>query len=117
MELLSDRILLNTAAENGLEVIIGYIGSVYLNDKAQENIYTHKGPKFELVDIMSNGDLLEVIKALYAFPNIGNRFHANLSHILRGMIFKPTPSDPDVWIRGREGNYDSSLPIPMVSYY
>ena len=58
MELLSDRILLTTSAENGLEVIMGDIGNVYLNDKAQENIYMHKGPKFKLVDIMANGDLL-----------------------------------------------------------
>ena len=32
---------------------------------------------------MDEGTLLEVIEALYEFPNSGNRWHAHLSHTLR----------------------------------
>ena len=49
---------------------------------------------------------VEVIKALYGLSTSGNRWHAQLSHTLREMGFKPTYFEPDVWIRGREGDCD-----------
>ena len=37
--------------------------------------------EFEVVGIMAEGNLLELIKALYGLPISGNRWHAHLSHI------------------------------------
>ena len=55
---------------------------------------------------MAEGNLLEVIKALYVLPTYRNKWHVLLSHTLREMGFNPTCFDLDVWIRGREGGYD-----------
>ena len=106
MKSVSARILMKILAENNLDVMTGDIGNAYLNTNTQENIYTHAGTEFELVGIMSEGNLLEVIKALYGLPTSRNRWHAHLSHNLREMGLKPTRFDPYVWIRGREGGYD-----------
>ena len=103
--LVSTRILMTIVAANNLEVMTGDIGNAYHSINTEENIYTHAGAKFELVGIMAEGDLLEVVKALYGLPNIGNRWHTHLSHTLREMSFKPTRFDPDVWIRARKGGY------------
>ena len=56
---------------------------------------------------MPEGTLLEVFKAIYVLTTSGNRWHAHLSHTLRVMGFKPTRFYLYVWIRGREGGYDS----------
>ena len=100
------RILKTIAAVNNLYVMTGDIGNAYLNDNNEDKIYTRAGPKFEVVGIMAEENLLEVIKALHGLPTSGNRWHAHLSHTLREMGFKPTRFDPDVWIRGGEGSYD-----------
>ena len=46
-----------------------------------------------------------MIKALYKFPTSVNIWKSLLLHTLRGMVFKSTRFDPDVWIKGREGGY------------
>ena len=93
-------------AVNNFDVITGDMGDVYLNTNTRENIYTHSGTDFELVGIMTERNLLGVVRELYGLPTSGNRGHAHLSHNLRAMIFKPTRSEPDLWIMGREGGYD-----------
>ena len=45
---------------------------------------------------MAEGNLLEVIKALYDLPTSGNRWHAQLLLTWREMGFKPTRFDLDV---------------------
>ena len=84
----------------------GDIGNAYLNSNTEKNIYSCAGAKFELVGIVAKGTLLEVFKAIYRLPTCKSRWYAQLSHTLRAMGFMPTPFDPDVWIRGREGGYD-----------
>ena len=54
---------------------------------------------------MDEGNVLEVVKALYGLPTSGNMRHAHLSHTLREISFKPAHFDTDVWIRGRRGGY------------
>ena len=82
------------------------VGNAYLNANTEENIHTRAGPELEVVGIMAEGDLLEVIKALYGLPTSGNKWHAHLSRTLGEIGFKPTLFERDVWIRGREGGYD-----------
>ena len=96
-------ILMKIAVENNLDVMTGDIGNAYFNANTGENIYTRAGADFELVGTMAEGNLLEVIKALYGLATSGNRWNAHLLNTLRKMGFKPTFFDPDVWIRGREG--------------
>ena len=52
------------------------------------------------------GGGVEVIKALYGLFISRNMWHAQLSHTLREMGFKPTHFEPDVWIRGHEGGHN-----------
>ena len=106
MKSVSARILMTIAAANNLDVITGDIGNAYLHAETEENVYTCAGAEFEAVGLMPEGNLLEVVKALYGFPISGNRWHAHISQTLREMGFKPTRFDPDVWIRGREGGYN-----------
>ena len=55
---------------------------------------------------MAEGNLLELIKALYGLPTSGNMWHAKLLHTSREMGIRPTDFDPNVWIRGIKGGYD-----------
>ena len=85
---------------------MGDIGNAYLNDNTEVNIYTLAGAEFELVGIMSEETLLEVVKELYVFTTSGSRWHVHLSRALRGVVFKPTHFDPNVWIKRIKGGYD-----------
>ena len=51
-------------AVNNSDVITGDMGDVYLNTNTKENIYTHSGTDFELVGIMTERNLLGVVKEL-----------------------------------------------------
>ena len=62
-------------------------------------MYTQVGNEFKLLGIVANGNYLEVIKALYHFPTRGNRWHAHLSHALRGTSFKPTHFEPNIFVK------------------
>ena len=106
MKSVSASILMKITAANNLDVMMGDIGNAYINSNMQEKIYTCAGTEFDLVGIMAEGNLMEVIKALYGLLASGNRLHAHLSHTLRVMVFKPTSFDPDVCIRGHKGGYD-----------
>ena len=44
---------------------------------------------------------------------LDNRRHAQLLHTLRGMCFKQTRFDPNVWVKGHKGGYNH---ISMKTY-
>ena len=50
---------MTTEEENRLKVMAGDIGNTYLNNDTKNNIYTHTGPEFELLGIMSDGNFLK----------------------------------------------------------
>ena len=106
MKYVSARILMTIAAVNNLEVMTWDIGNAYLNAKTEEKFYTRAGPEFGAVGLMTEGTLLEVIKALYRLSTSGNKWHAHLLHTLRETSFNLTRFEPDVWIRWRKGGYD-----------
>ena len=56
-----------------MEVITDEIGNAYFNVNTEENIYTHAGDDLKLVRIISEGNLLEVLQALYKLLTSGNR--------------------------------------------
>ena len=55
---------------------------------------------------MVEGDLLEVVKALYGLPTSGNMWHTHLAHTLREMIFNTIRFELDVWIGGSKVGYN-----------
>ena len=63
----------------------GDIGNTYINTNTEEKIYTRAGTRFELLGIMDEGNLLDVVKALFGLPTSGNRWHAHLLHTWRKM--------------------------------
>ena len=73
MKSVSDRILMKIVAVYNLNVMTGDICNVYLNANTEENIYTYAGDEFDMVDIMTKGDLLEVVNELYGLPTSVNR--------------------------------------------
>ena len=72
MNSVSARILTKIADTNNLEVLKGDIGDAYLNANTKEKIYTHAGTKFDLVDIMDEGDFLEVVKFYTSESEVGS---------------------------------------------
>ena len=85
MKSVLSRTLMKIADANDLEIMTGDIGNVYLNANTKEKIYIRAGAEFELVGIMAEGNLLEVVKALYGLPTRRNRRHTHLSYTLREM--------------------------------
>ena len=84
------------ARMNGLMVCAGDIGNAFLYGKTREKVFIIAGPEFgpEL-----EGERLIVYKALYGLKTSAARFHEHLSKKLRLMGFRPSKSDPDMWIR------------------
>ena len=81
-------------------------GNVYLNAETRENIYTREGTELKLAEITEHGNILEVIKEMYGFTTIGNRWLKYLSNNLRVMGFKTTRFEPNVCIKGRKGGWN-----------
>ena len=60
------------------------------------------GPKFGALE----GHLLIIDKALYGLRTSGARFHAKFADTLRILGFKPSYTDPDVWLRDAGSCYE-----------
>ena len=90
MNSVSARVLMTIAAANNLDVMVREIDNAYLRVDTEGKVYTRVGAEFEAVGLMPEGTLLELKKALYGLPTIGNRWHAHLLQTLREMGFKPT---------------------------
>ena len=84
------------ARMNGLIVCAGDIGNAFLYGTTREKVYIIAGPEFG-PDL--EGEHLIVYKALYGLKTSAARFHEHLSAKLRRMAFRPSKSDPDMWIR------------------
>ena len=96
---LSARALDVIAAANGLKTIIGDIGNAFIQAKTKEKCYITCGPEFG----EHFGCVALIVKALYGLRTSAERFHSLLSDFLRGLGFRPTKFDRDVWIRRRDG--------------
>ena len=92
----SVRICLMIAALNGLDVQACDIKGAYLTAPAREKLVTTAGPEFgkEL-----EGSLLKITRALYGQKSAGAAFRSYLAEHLWNMEFRPSQSDPDVWLR------------------
>ena len=91
----SVRIALTIAALNGLNVLACDIQNAYLTAKCREKIWTRAGPEFG----SDAGKIMLVVRALYGLKSSGAAFRALLAEALYDLNYKPSPADPDVWLR------------------
>ncbi len=104
MKGISARLLLLTADANGYDVRIGDIKNAYLYAPTAEKVWTICGPELSRVIIdgvecyMSDRRAL-IVKDLYGLKSSGCQWHKYLGDILRGLGFKPSRFDSDVWYR------------------
>ena len=90
----SVRIILLTAALNGLQVMACDIQNAYMTANCHEKIWTYEGREFG----SECGQPMIIKKALYGLKSSHTEFRAHLAETLHDIGFKPTKADPDVWI-------------------
>jgi len=84
------------AALNDLDILAADVGNAYLQAPAREKVHTMDGPEFGPSNV---GKTVIIIRAMYGLKSSGAAWHAKLSDTLRGMNFRPSYADPDVWMR------------------
>jgi len=92
----SVRIAFLIAALNELDILAADVRNAYLQAPVQEKVHTTAGPEFGPNNV---GKTVIVVRAMYGLKSSGAAWHAKLSETLRGMDFKPSYADPDVWYR------------------
>ena len=91
----SVRIILTTAALNGLSTLACDIQNAYLTAPCREKIWTTAGNEFG----SDAGKKMLVVRALYGLKTSGAAFRAFLAETLYDIGYKPSIADPDVWMR------------------
>ena len=91
----SVRIALTIAALNDLDILACDIQNAYLTADCREKIFTKAGPEFG----SEAGKIMIVRKALYGLKSSGAAFRALLASTIWDLGFRPTRSDPDVWLK------------------
>jgi hypothetical protein len=91
----SVRIFFMLAALNNLNVYSADIQNAYLTAPIREKYWVRAGPEFGS-DV---GRPAKVVRALYGLETAGQTFRSHLAATLKGIGFKPSKADPDVWMR------------------
>ena len=101
---ISVKLLHVIAHKQGLKVLCGDVGNAYVNAYTNERVYATAGPEFG----KHEGKTVIIQKALYGLVSSSERWHAHFADTLRGLGFRPTRYDNDVWIKdGDDGKtYD-----------
>ena len=92
----SVRIAFMIAALNDLDVCACDIGNAYLNANCREKLWTIAGAEFGPED---KGKVMIIARALYGLKSSGAAWRAKLAETLDSLGYKPTQSDPDVWLK------------------
>jgi hypothetical protein len=97
------RLILALAAMGEHKVCAADIGNAFLYGKNKEKTMIFVGAEFgeEL-----KGKFLIVQGGWYGHKSAATTFHEHLSTKLRMMEFRPTSTDPDLWIRRKHGVYE-----------
>ena len=90
----SIRICLLIAALNDLDVLSVDIPNAYLTTPNKEKVYCIAGPEFGF----GQGKVMIITRALYGLKSAGAAFRYHLAITLDDMNFKPSRTDPDVWM-------------------
>ena len=91
----SVRIALTIAALNDLQILACDILNAYLTAPCREKFYCTAGPEFG----SDRGKTMIVVRALYGLKSSGAAFRSFLAEHLYDIGYKPSPADPDVWMR------------------
>ena len=92
----SVRIAFMIVALNDLDVCACDIGNAYLNANCREKLWTIAGAEFGPED---KGKVMIIARALYGLKSSGAAWQAKLAETLDSLGYKPTQSDPDVWLK------------------
>ena len=92
----SVRIALTIAVLNDLEILACDIQNAYLTAPCREKVWTITGTEFGPEDC---GKTMLVVRALYGLKSLGAAFRSFLAETLYDMGYKPSGTDPDVWMR------------------
>lgn len=106
MKTINARLLMIIAAANGYDVLTGDIKNAYLNAANCLSVYVKMGEEFKIHDpSVTPGEYATVRGNLYGLGTAAKQWHAHLADTLRGLGFKPSRHDMDVWMRrNRSGN-------------
>jgi hypothetical protein len=91
----SVHIALTIAALNDLQILACDILNAYLTAPCREKFYCTAGPEFG----SDRGKTMIVVRALYGLKSSGAAFRSFLAEHLYDIGYKPSPADPDVWMR------------------
>ena len=87
---------------NGLNIMVGDIGSVYLEAYTKEKVCFIAGPAFG----EREGHLMVIVKALYGLHTSGARYHERFADTLNDMGFKQCINEPDLWYQDAQIHYE-----------
>ena len=96
------RTVMAMASMRGLQVCAADIGNAFLYADNPEKTKIIAGPEFGDLE----GQTLIVQGAWYGQKTAAAAFHGHLSSTLRGLGFKPSRADMDLWYRERGGTYE-----------
>ena len=91
----SVSIALTISALNGLSTLAFDIKNAYLTEPCCEKIWTTAGPEFG----SEKGKNMLVVRVLYGLKSLGAAFRAVMVETLYDLGYRPSMSDPDVWLR------------------
>jgi hypothetical protein len=91
----SVRIVLMLASLNDLEVFACDVGNAYLNADCREKLWTIAGSEFG----SEKGSVMIIVRALYGLKSSGAAWRARFAETLRELGYRPSESDPDVWLK------------------
>jgi hypothetical protein len=80
-----------------------------LEAETLEKVYVVAGPEFG----DREGHTLVIFKALYGLRSSGLRWHERFADCLHDMGFKPSKSEPDIWMR-KNGNVYEYGTLPCM---
>jgi hypothetical protein len=101
----SIRLLNVIAKAQGLKVLAGDDGNMYLHAETKEKVYVRCGPEFG-PDL--EGRIAIIKKSLYGLKSSGAQWHTHFARTLHTLGFNPPRFDNDLWIRERtdKSGYD-----------
>ena len=89
------RIAMFVGELNGLNIMVGDIGSAYLEAYTKEKVCFIAGPAFG----EHEGHLMVIVKALYDLCTSGAHYPEGFADTIRDMGFKQCFNEPDLWYR------------------
>ena len=78
-----------------LKFVTGDISNAFVQADTNEKIYSIAGPEFG----EKEGCKVIIKKALYGLATSARRWSLTLGDAIKGMGFRPTRADPDLWIK------------------